>query len=270
MNKGTILAVRDLSVQYLNTGVNIDGISFEIGRGKVFGLLGESGSGKSTICNAVLGLLDSAAVQMSGSILLHGKEILPLFWDEREKINGKEIGVILQSPMSAFNPCMKIKGHFIETICTHLLCSKRDAVLYGIELLCKVGLSDGQKMMNSYPFELSGGMLQRIMAAVAISLNPALIIADEPTTALDTANQKIVMELLSFVIKEYRPAMLLVSHDLGIISALADDIAVMKDGRILEYGTKTELLNNPQNDYTKELLASAGLLGVADCLKSIM
>lgn len=270
MNKDTILAVRDLSVRYLNTGANIDGISFEIGRGKVFGLLGESGSGKSTICNAILGLLDSTAVQMSGSVLLHGKEILPLFWDGREKINGKEIGVVLQNPMAAFNPCMKIKGHFIETLCAHLTCSKRDAVLYGIELLGRVGLSDGQKVMNSYPFQLSGGMLQRVMVAIAISLNPVLIIADEPTTALDTVNQKIVMELLSFVMNEYKPAMLLVSHDLEVMGALADDIAVMKNGRILEHGEKTELLNHPQNGYTKELLASVDLLGVADCLKSIM
>ena len=270
MNRNFVLEVDDLSVRYLNTGANIQDISFGIRRGKVLGILGESGSGKSTVCNAVLGLLDSTAVQMSGSVLLHGKEILPLFWDGREKINGKEIGVVLQNPMAAFNPCMKIKGHFIETLCAHLTCRKRDAVLYGIELLGRVGLSDGQSVMNSYPFQLSGGMLQRIMAAVAISLNPALIIADEPTTALDTVNQEIVMELLSFVMKEYKPAMLLVSHDLEVMRALADDIAVMKDGRILEYGTKTELLNNPQNDYTKELLASAGLLGVADCLKSIM
>ena len=197
MNKDAILAVQDLFVHYLSTGVNIEGITFEIGRGKVLGLVGESGSGKSTVCNAILGLLDSAAVQISGSVRLQGKDILPLFWDEREKINGKEIGVVLQNPMTAFNPCMKIRAHFIETLCTHLLCSKRDAVLYGIELLRKVGLPDGQRVMRSYPYQLSGGMLQRVMVAIAVSLNPVLIIADEPTTALDTGNQAIVIELLS-------------------------------------------------------------------------
>lgn len=270
MNKDIILAVRDLSVHYINSGVNIEEISFGIGRGKVLGLLGESGSGKSTVCNAILGLLDSAAVQISGSVRLKDKEILPLFWDGREKINGKEIGVVLQNPMSAFNPCMKIKGHFIETMCTHLLCSKRDAVEYGIDLLHKVGLTYERKVMNSYPFQLSGGMLQRIMVAIAISLNPVLIIADEPTTALDTANQEIVMDLISFVMKEYKPALLLVSHDIEVIAALADDIAVMKDGRILEQGTKVKILHEPQNSYTKELLASADYMGVMDCLKSRM
>ena len=267
MNKDAILTVHDLSVRYLSTGVNIEDITFAIGHGRVLGLVGESGSGKSTICNAILGLLDSATVQISGSVRLQGKEILPLFWDAREKINGKEIGVVLQNPMAAFNPCMRIRSHFIETLCTHLLCSKRDAVLYGIDLLHKVGMSDGQRIMRSYPYQLSGGMLQRVMVAIAISLNPVLIIADEPTTALDTGNQAIVLELLSFVIKEYKPAMLLVSHDMETVAALADDIAVMKDGHILEYGIKTKILNEPQAGYTKELLALAGLTEATDCLK---
>jgi ABC-type dipeptide/oligopeptide/nickel transport system ATPase component len=270
MNKDVILAVSDLSVRYLSTDVNIEDITFEINRGRVLGLVGESGSGKSTICNVILGLLDSAAVQISGSVRLQDKEILPLFWDGREKINGKEIGVILQNPMAAFNPCMRIQGHFIETLCTHLLCSKRNAILYGIELLRKVGLPDGHRVMRSYPFQLSGGMLQRVMVAIAISLNPALIIADEPTTALDTGNQAIVMDLLSFVMREYKPAMLLVSHDMGVVEALADDIVVMKDGCILEQGAKTKVLYEPQVGYTKELLASAGLMEAADCLKSGM
>ena len=268
MYRDVILAVRDLSVRYSSTGASIDNITFDIKRGNVLGLLGESGSGKSTICNAILGLLDSVAVRMSGSIRLRDKEILPLFWDGREKINGKEIGVVLQNPMTAFNPCMRIKGHFIETMCTHLCCSKRDAVLYGIDLLRKVGLPDGQKVMNSYSFQLSGGMLQRIMIAIAIALNPVLIIADEPTTALDTGNQKIIMELLSFVMKEYKPAMLLVSHNIEIIAALADDVAVMRDGCILEQGTKAKVLHEPQAAYTKELLASASYMEVVDCLKS--
>ena len=267
MNKDVVLAVRDLSVRYLSTGMDIGNITFNIKGGRVLGLVGESGSGKSTVCNAVLGLLDSAAVEISGSIRLQNKEILPLLWDEREKINGKEIGVILQNPMAAFNPCMRIRGHFIETLCTHLDCSKRDAVMYGTELLGKVGLPDGQRVMRSYPFELSGGMLQRVMAAIAVSLNPVLIIADEPTTALDTGSRAVVMDMLSFVMKEYKPAMLLVSHDMEVVASFADEIAVMKDGRILEHRAKTKILYDPQADYTKELLASAGLMEAEECLK---
>ena len=264
MSRATALSVRDLSVRYLNTGVNIEDITFEIERGKVLGLLGESGSGKSTVCNAVLGLLDSDTVKISGSARLQGKEILPLFWDEREKINGREIGVILQNPMTAFNPCMRIKGHFIETLCTHLLCSKSDAVLYGIELLRNVGLSEGKRVMNSYHFQLSGGMLQRVMVAIAISLNPILIIADEPTTALDSVSRTIVMDLLSLIMEQYRPAMLLVSHDLDVIASLADDIAVMKDGQIIEQNTNEKILYEPQNDYTKELLSSVRQMEAPD------
>ena len=270
MNKDVVLAVRDLSVCYSHTGVSVGEVSFTIERGKVLGLFGESGCGKSSVCNAILGLLDSAAARVSGSITLQGKEILPLSWDQREKVNGKEIGVVMQNPMTAFNSCMKIKGHFIETLCAHLMCSKRDAILYGIELLHRVDLHDGRMVMNSYPYALSGGMLQRVMIALAVSLNPVLMIADEPTTALDAANCALVVELLSSVMKEYRPALLLVSHDLEVISALADDVAVMKDGRIVERGAKGTLLRYPHNRYTQELLRSNRILGVADCWKSSM
>jgi ABC-type dipeptide/oligopeptide/nickel transport system ATPase component len=268
VNKDVVLAVRDMSIRYSNTGVSVGKVSFAIKRGKVLGLFGESGSGKSSVCNAVLGLLDSTAAHVFGSVLLQGNEILPLSWDKRGKVNGKEIGVVMQSPMTAFNPCMKIKGHFTETLRAHLTCSKRDAILYGIELLKKVGLHNGRTVMNSYPYALSGGMLQRVMIALAVSLNPVLIIADEPTTALDTANRELVVELLSLVMKEYRPAMLLVSHDLELVNALADDVAVMKDGLIVERGAKAELLRHPRNHYTEELLQSNRILGVTDCWKS--
>lgn len=260
-----VLLVQDLNIQYHGSKNGLYNVGFQIEKGRVLGLLGESGSGKSTICNAILGLLTSETY-ISGNIFLEEKELLGLNWDERNYINGKDIGTIMQNPMVAFDPCMKIKGHFVETLCTHLSCSKHDAILRGIDLLEEVGLKNGKRIMNSFPSYLSGGMLQRVMIALAISLNPIFIVADEPTTALDRINQRIVLELFSKIIKKYRPAMLLVSHDLQVINTLADDIAVMKDGKIIEQGKLKEIMSHPKTAYTKKLLLSANYMGVIDCL----
>jgi len=262
MTRDIVLSLNGLSVCYYSSDAGVVDISFDIRRGEVLGLLGESGSGKSTICKAILGLLDNNAAGISGSIALLERDITTLFWDERENINGRDIGVILQNPMSSFNPCMKIKAHITETICAHLLCKKRDGYLYGLELLERVGLEDRERIMESYPSRLSGGMLQRIMIAIAIALNPVLLIADEPTTALDTVNQKLILDLLAFVVKEYRPAMLLVSHDLKVMSALADHIAVMQNGIIVETGSKEEIIQWPRHPFTKELIAASRFMEV--------
>lgn len=264
MNKDIILEIENLSVQYPSTGARVEDVYFAISRGHVLGLLGESGSGKITICNAILGLLEDGTAHLEGSVRLLGKEILPLAWDARARINGKEIGVVLQNPMTSFDPCMRIRGHFEETLCTHLSCSKRDAALYGTETLRKVGLADGGRIMRSYPHQLSGGMLQRVMVALAIALNPVLIIADEPTTALDRGSQRVVLELLGFVMREYRPAMLLVSHDIDVMAALADDVAVMKDGRIVERGSFASITGHPKQAYTRELIQANRVL--EDCI----
>ena len=267
MKNEVVLAIKNLSVQYQSTGMKVENIDLSIARGKVLGLLGESGSGKSTVCSAVLGLQDTSTVELSGSICLLGKEILQLSWSARERVNGKEIGVVLQNPMTAFDPCMRIGGHFAETICTHLMCKKHDALLYGLQVLKEVGLADGERIMKSYPHELSGGMLQRIMVALAISLNPVLIIADEPTTALDASSQGVILDLLSFVMRKYRPAMLLISHDIDVMAALANDLIVMKDGRIVERGTFSAIMRAPQHPYTKELVAAAQAMEVDFCCR---
>lgn len=204
MDRRRILEVEKLSVRYRKMRAGVEDIQFSIDRGQVLGLLGESGCGKSTVCNAILGLLNDKTTKRDGNIRLMGKEILYVDWDDRARINGKEIGVVLQNPFVSFDPCMRIRGHFVETLCSHLSCSKRDALLYGMELLAKAGLPDGKRIMGSYPHQLSGGMLQRIMIAIAISLNPALIIADEPTTALDAGSRRVIMELLRFAMKECR------------------------------------------------------------------
>ena len=254
MNDKTVLELEDVSIQYGGEDFPIRGIGFSIGKGKVFGLAGESGSGKSSVCKAVLGLLDERAANVTGTIRLKGKDILSLPYEQRRKINGKDIAVITQNPMTAFDPCMKIKHHFAETLSAHLLCSKKDAEFYGGETLGRVGLTDTARIMNSYPYRLSGGMLQRVMIAIAISLNPALLVADEPTTALDAESRYTVVQLLQEIVQKYSPAMLLVSHDMNVMSALVDDVAVMKAGKIVEAGAAKEVFQNPRHDYTKELL----------------
>lgn len=261
MSGNEILAVKDLSAEYRKTQAGVKNLSFSINRGEVLGLVGESGSGKSTVCRAILGLLDERSVRLSGSIMLSRQEILPLGWDKRRGINGKKIGFIMQNPLVAFNPCLKVRDHFSETLCTLLPCSKKDAYICGADLLKKVGIKNEERIMKSYPHELSGGMLQRVMIAIAIALNPVLIVADEPTTALDTANQAVVLELLTFILKKYRPAMLLISHDMEVISEVADSVAVMKDGCIVEEGCIDAVLGNPKHAYTKELIRSCGYLG---------
>ena len=253
-----LMKVDDLSVRYHNSNAFIRNIAFTLLKGKVFGLAGESGSGKSSVCKAILGLLPLGSAEVSGKIEFMGRDILPLSYAERRRINGKDIVFIMQNPMTAFDPCMKIKKHFTMTLTAHLLCSKKDALHYGGETLKKVGLNDTDKIMGSYPHQLSGGMLQRVMIAMAVSLNPVLIIADEPTTSLDAASQMEILKLLRQMMREYMPAMLFVSHDIQVLSVISDDIAVMKDGQIVETGRTAQILGSPEHPYTRELI-TAGL-----------
>lgn len=261
-----LISVRNLSITYRRDDTSISNVSFSISKGKVLGLAGESGSGKSSVCKAILGLLNSGLAAVSGRIEFMGKDILPLSYEERRKINGKDIVFIMQNPMTAFDPCMKIKNHFAETLMAHLLCSKKDALHYAAEMLHKVGLSDTSRIIESYPHQLSGGMLQRIMIAIAISLNPVLIVADEPTTSLDAESQSVVLSLLQTIIQEYMPAMLFVSHDMRILSLLSDDIVVMRDGRIIEMGRTKDVFEHPKQEYTRELIDAHCLMqGAAQC-----
>jgi len=264
MNDIMLLSIRDLSVEYRKDHTKIGIINLSIRKGEVLGLTGESGSGKSTVCKAILGLLDDKTTFLQGSIRLYNQEILCLPARERRKINGKDIALIMQNPMTAFDPCMKMKGHFVETLCAHMSCNQRDAVLYGLDLLKDLGMKEPDKVMKSYPHQLSGGMLQRVMIALAVALNPVLIIADEPTTALDGGNEAIVLDLLHHIRREYAPAMLLVSHDMEVLAAMADRVAVMKEGKILEMSDTRQLFFGPQHDYTKELLAACCLPGEED------
>lgn len=258
MNRDTVLLVENLNIEYPGEETKIRDITFCIKRGEVFGLAGESGSGKSSVCKAVLGLLENRVQLCTGSVLLCGNELVRMPPQKHQAINGKDIGYVMQNPMAAFDPCMKIGTHFVMTIRAHFPCSKRDAQFMATDLLKRVGLADTPRVMNSYPATLSGGMLQRVMIAIAVALNPILMIADEPTTALDVQSQNTVLELLLHVARDFRPAMLLVSHDMKVMSRLADNIAVMYQGKIVEEGPTIQMLNAPRHEYTRRLIEAAG------------
>ena len=256
MNRDVILEVGNLCIEYPGETTKIQNVNFTLEKGKVLGLAGESGSGKSTVGKAAMGLLSGRVSHIAGSMKLCGRELLDLCERQHEAFKGKDIGYIMQNPMTAFDPCLKIKTHFIETIRAHLPCSKKDARYIGQKNLHRVGLTDDGRIMNAYPSQLSGGMLQRVMIALTVSLNPVLIIADEPTTALDAGSRHTTLELLGHVMEQYRPAMLLISHDIEVVSRMADQVAVMQHGRIVEQGPVVDVLNHPKHNYTCELMAA--------------
>ncbi|GGD46817.1 ABC transporter ATP-binding protein [Paenibacillus nasutitermitis] len=255
--RDAILEVSRLNVQIqTDRGVvhAVQEASFQIGAGKILGIVGESGCGKSMTCMAVLGMLPAAAAITQGSIKLRGKELAGLADSQLRHIRGKELALVMQNPMTAFNPALTIGKQFTETLRTHQGLSRKQAEQKAIDGIGEMGLSDAGKILKQYPFELSGGMLQRIMIALSLSMKPSLLIADEPTTALDSVNRRKVMDAFRAIKEEGHTAILLVSHDLSIIGALADEVVVMKQGQILEKADAVQLMSRPQHEYTKMLL----------------
>ncbi|MDF2035584.1 nickel import ATP-binding protein NikD [Bacillus sp. CMF12] len=257
VNERDILNVKDLHVQVKTEegfSTLVQDINFGIKKGKILGLVGESGSGKTVTSMSILQLHDKKKTDIRGSITLQGRELNGLENNEMRKIRGKDIAFIMQNPMNAFTPVFTIGHQFVETIRSHTTLKKKQAKELAIDVMQSVNLPDSDKLLKSYPFELSGGMLQRVMIAMAACLNPSVIIADEPTTALDLHNQSLVLRLLDKVRSEYGTSILLISHDLGVISEMADDVIVMQHGRIVEAANVLELFDNPQHEYTKKLL----------------
>ncbi|WP_347552928.1 nickel import ATP-binding protein NikD (plasmid) [Pseudalkalibacillus hwajinpoensis] len=252
-----ILNVRDLHVKVkTNNGFAtlVQDINFGIQKGKVMGLVGESGSGKTVTSMSILQLLERKEAEIQGSITLKGRELNGLKNKEMREIRGKDIAFIMQNPMNAFTPIFTIGHQFDETIRSHTSLKKKQAKELAIDMMQSVNLPDPDKLLKSYPFELSGGMLQRVMIAMAACLHPSVIIADEPTTALDLHNQLLILRLLDKIRSEYGTSILLISHDLGVISEMADDVIVMKKGRIVESANVFDLFDNPKHEYTKKLL----------------
>jgi peptide/nickel transport system ATP-binding protein len=241
--------------------VAIDDVSFDIAPGEVLGVVGESGAGKSITGTAVIGLLERPGRIAGGQILLEGSRIDNLAPEAMRKIRGRRIGAIFQDPLTSLNPLFTIGSQIVETIQAHLPMNAAQARARAIELLGEVGISAPEKRIDHFPHQFSGGMRQRVVIALALCANPQLIIADEPTTALDVSIQAQIIQLLKRLGREHGTAVMLVTHDMGVIAETADRVAVMYAGRIVEIGPVQQVIHDPQHPYTAGLMGSIPAVG---------
>ena len=258
-----LLTVRDLTVTFPGRRGDLralDGVSFEIAAGEVLGVVGESGAGKSLTGAAVIGLLSPPGRITGGSIMLGGERIDNLPPDRLRQIRGRHIGSIFQDPMTALNPILPIGGQLVETIRTHLPLSEAEARRRALQWLDDVGIPAAARRFDSYPHEFSGGMRQRVVIALALCAEPKLVIADEPTTALDVSVQAQIITLLKRICRDHGTAVMLITHDMGVIAETSDRVAVMYAGRIVEIGTVAAVIRRPAHPYAEGLMASIPVL----------
>lgn len=258
MNK--VLKIKNLKVCFeTNKGMKkaVDGVSFDVEKGEIFGIVGESGCGKSVTSMSILKLVSSSGKIIDGEILVDGIDVLKLSENEiQSKIRGSKVSMIFQDPMTSLNPLLTIGEQISETLRIHKGLNKNEAKRESFELLKKVGIPNVEKSYESYPHSLSGGMRQRVMIAIAISCNPEILIADEPTTALDVTIQRQILNLMKEIRDNTGTSIVLITHDLGVIANMCDRVAVMYCGKIVELGKTEEILKNPMHPYTKGLIAS--------------
>lgn len=263
MNTAPILSVKNLSIAFPDRGsLNycVQDLSYDVQVGEVVGIVGESGCGKSLSSLAVMGILPAQAKILQGEINFHGRNLLAMSKDEHRKARVKDLAMIFQNPMSSLNPYLKIGKQLSETLTLTGECSERDALKCAKEMLEKVYIPEAASRLNQYPHEMSGGMCQRVMIAMALMHKPKLLIADEPTTALDVTVQAEILALLSELMEKdsmgYRMSMILISHDIGVIANMADRTMVMYAGSMMETSDSQDLLSNPKHPYTEALLSS--------------
>src|SRR5438874_5387665 len=254
-----LIEVKDLKVQFATEdGIvrAVDGVSFELARGEVLGIVGESGSGKSVTAMTLLGLTKEKNTRFEGEVLYKGRNVLAMNEDELQEVRGNEMSMIFQDPMTSLNPVYTVGAQICEAIQTHEKADKRSARLRAVELLKQVGIPNAESRVDNFPHEFSGGMRQRAMIAMALACNPDVLIADEPTTALDVTIQAQIIELIDRLKDEFNSAVILITHDLGVVADVADEIIVMYAGRVVERGAKRSVFYDPQHPYTWGLLGS--------------
>lgn len=242
----------------------LNGVSFSMEEGEVLGIVGESGSGKSVTAYSVMGLTAYPGKLIGGTINFNGHQIDKMSEKEMRKIRGNEVSIIFQDPMTSLNPVYTIGNQITEVICLHTGKSKKEAHDRAKELLVLVGINEPAKRLKQYPHELSGGMRQRVMIAIALACEPKLLIADEPTTALDVTIQAQILELMQELRKKLGMSIIMITHDLGVVASMCERIAVMYAGHIVEYGTADEIFYEPKHEYTKGLIKSIPKLNVQE------
>ena len=259
-----LLSVRDLrSGFFLDEGEvwAVDGVSFDVGHGEVVGLVGESGCGKSMVAHSILGLVPPPGRVVSGSVRLEGRDLTNLPPAEQRRVRGGDIGLVFQEASAALNPVLRIGDQIAEVLRLHRGLGRREASAEAVRILGELGIAEPEKRARSYPFELSGGMKQRALIAIAIAGRPRLLIADEPTTALDVTVQAEIADLLVHVQQRHGMAILVISHDLAMVAELSERLLVMYAGRIVETGGTRDVMASPRHPYTKGLLAAVPRLG---------
>ncbi|MBN9673039.1 dipeptide ABC transporter ATP-binding protein [Roseibium aggregatum] len=255
----SVLEIKDLTVEFpsrRSVFVAVDDVTLNVEAGKILGVVGESGAGKSTVGNAVIGLLQEPGQISHGEVFLHGKRIDNLKDREKRRLRGRRIGMIFQDPLTSLDPLQTVESQLVETIRTHLPLSRKEARERAVDLIASVGIPDPRERIKQYPHQFSGGMRQRVVIALALCAEPELVIADEPTTALDVSIQAQILELMKRLCEERGVAMLVITHDMGVIAEITDHVAVMYRGRLVEYGETGQVLGAPGHPYTKSLISA--------------
>lgn len=262
-----LLSVKNLSTEFpVKKGIvrAVEDVSFDVDQGEILAIVGESGSGKSVTSLSIMGLLAEPGHVAGGSMEFEGKDLATLSEKQYRELRGNDMAMIFQEPMTSLNPVYRVGNQIVEAIRTHEKVSKAEAKARAVDLLRKVGIPSPEARINDYPHQMSGGMRQRVMIAIALACEPKLLIADEPTTALDVTIQAQILELMMDLKEKLGMAIIMITHDLGIVARMCEKIAVMYAGKIVEYGTTDEIFYEPKHEYTKGLLRSIPRLDSKD------
>ena len=252
---GSLLKLEHVTICYNGEPVVHD-VDLELNKGEILGVVGESGSGKSTIIKAIMGLLGNEGMVTEGDIWYKGKNVVDMPEKELRRLLGPEIAMVFQDAGAALCPIRTVGDQICESMREHERISRKECEERAVQMMAKIGLKDGERVLRSYPFELSGGMKQRVGICISMLQNPSLLLADEPTSALDVTVQRQVVEEMLLMRKEYGTAMIVVTHNIGVVEKMADKVLVLKNGKVREYGKTAQVLTDPEDPYTKELMSS--------------